>query len=509
VTERFTLVTLPEVSIAAPAVPTQPPEVGEFLVFLDAGVTLADGALDALTAAVDADPDADVLYGNEDTVSATGSVIDTFLKPSWSPERLRCQNYIGGLFAVRQALVSAAGHARRGLGGAELYDLALRVTERANQIVHIPQVLCHRAPSVDSGGFDTAQPAESGVSRQARQPGRDQGPDSGDTALVSTSSTDERCLTALREHCTRIGLAAEVSPGATPGTFRVTRTGSVDGLVSVIIPTRGDAARVLGARRVFVVEAVRSLVAKSGEVPLEIVIVYDPPTPQAVLDDLTTITADAGARLVLVPYDKPFSFSEKCNIGVAASSGSFLLQLNDDVEILSDDFVTQLVLPLTENINGEHRVGATGAKLLYPDDTIQHAGVVTTFGGPAHALRGRRDDGALLHGALAVNREVTALTGACLALRRETWEDVGGFSETLPVNYNDTDLCLKIARSGQRILWLANVRAYHFESKSRNASVETWEWDRFRARWGFGSDTDPYLPQPANSRLRRLLTGTR
>ncbi|QAY63380.1 glycosyltransferase [Xylanimonas allomyrinae] len=447
---------------------------GEFVALLDHDDLLAPHALASMAAAIDAHPRADYLYSDEDKVDAQGRHYDTFRKPPWSPERLRGQMYTGHLQVLRTDLVREVGAFREGFDGSQDHDLALRVTEKAREIVHVPEVLYHwRAVDGSTAADENAKPY-----------------------------TWEAGRRAVAEHCRRTGLAARVALGPQTGTYRVTRTGAVDGVVSVVIPTRGDAGVVFGQERVFVVDAVRSLVDLAGDVDLEIVVVYDPPTPATVLDELREI---AGTDLVLVPYTKPFSYSEKCNVGVAASSGTYVVQLNDDVEILSHDFVTQLVLPLADPPTAGSRVGMTGARLLFEDGTLQHAGINNRFGGPYNALQGMPDGAAGPFGALQIDREVTALTGACIALRRETWDAVGGFTETLPVNYNDVDLSLKVARLGLRRVWLAHVRAFHFESKSRVAGVAQWEIDRFRARWGFGAERDLYLPEEPPVPLGRRL----
>lgn len=431
------------------------------------GVPVSPEVLDLLTATLREHPGTDVVYGDV-TRPGDGAVVHA---PDWSPERLRGQDYLGGLVVLRTALVREAA----GLGdlpaGADVarYDLALRVTERAHEVRHLDVVLAEsfRPPATD----------------------------------------DAAVRRAVAAHLARVGVHADVAPGPVPGTARLTRTGPVPGRVSVVIPTRGDAGEVFGARRVFVVDAVRSLLSHAGDVDVEVVVVHDPPTPQESLDTLRDLCGD---RLVLVPYTEPFNYSRKCNLGAAAATGSVLVMLNDDTQAISPDFLYQLVAPLAEP-----GVGMTGAHLLYEDGTVQHAGVNVVREGPYHPLRGLPDDAGHT-GALAVNREVSALTGAALAVTRTVWDQVGGLDEGFPVNFNDTDLSLKVAATGRRLVWLAAVRAYHFESKSRPATAQAWEEARFRARWAITRTRDPYLdvPLPAGSRLRSAaraakLAGTR
>ena len=162
--------------------------------------------------------------------------------------------------------------------------------------------------------------------------------------------------------------------------------------------------------------------------------------------------------------------------------------LNDDTELITRGFVQMLVAPLLEE-----GIGMTGARLLFEDGSIQHAGVVYRRGRPAHAYYREPDDTPDATGTLVVNRECSALTAACIALRRSVFEHVGGFSEQLPVNYNDVDLSLKVRAQGLRLVWLSMARAYHFASQTRSPTTHQWERDILSGRWPVG-DRDPYLP---------------
>ena len=228
-----------------------------------------------------------------------------------------------------------------------------------------------------------------------------------------------------------------------------------------------------------VTSAVRSLLERTRHRNLEFVIVYDSATPRTVLDELKAIPLE-GCRLRLVEFTDPFNFSEKCNVGALHASGDVLLFLNDDVEAETEGVVEQLIAPLSEP-----GVGATGAKLLFESSRIQHAGLVYGSGTITHKYYKEGHPYAEgSYGELWMNHEVSALTGACLAMRREVFEEVGGFCEGLPLNYNDVDICLKIRRAGHRLVWLHDVVLFHFESISRSSDVADWEMDYMCARWG-------------------------
>ncbi|HRK46717.1 MAG TPA: glycosyltransferase, partial [Nocardioides sp.] len=260
--------------------------------------------------------------------------------------------------------------------------------------------------------------------------------------------------------------------------------------VSVVIPTRGGEGLVWGERRTFVVDAVRSVLEKGGHRNLEIVVVHDDVTPWEVLDELLGLGAP---DLQLVRYSKPFNFSEKCNLGVVSSYGDIVVLLNDDVEIVSDNFLVELCAPLSEE-----GVGMTGARLLFADTTVQHAGLTFDRKDLLHVFAGRLRDDPGPFGALLLNREVSGLTGACVALRRSVYDEIGGLCELLPVNFNDVDLSLKVRHQGYRLLWMATAEAFHFESQTRSPVVHNWERDVVLQRWVM-PEQDPYLPyaQPA------------
>jgi len=233
-----------------------------------------------------------------------------------------------------------------------------------------------------------------------------------------------------------------------------------------------------------VVEAVESVLARTHLPLLQIVVVYDLDTPADVLSRLHQMMGD---RLVLVPFAEPFNFSAKCNAGFLASTGDVVVLLNDDIEAITDGFLEQLVAPLSEP-----GVGMTGARLMFGDGRLQHGGHLYEDG-YRHAFLGASPDDPGPFAALRVNRECSGLTAACVALRRDTYEEVGGMCEELPVNFNDVDFSYKVRRLAGRLLWLADVELYHFESQSRERVVQPREYDFVTRRWGIPRH-DLFLP---------------
>jgi len=429
---------------------------GEFLVLLDNDDVLHPRALEKVAAALAADPLVDYVYTDEDKIDAEGKHYDAFRKPDWSPERLRGQMYTSHLSVLRSSLVREVGGFHTGFDGSQDHDLVLRVTERARRVAHVPEVLYHwRVVPGSTAGDASAKP-------YAWEAGR----------------------RAVQAHLDRVGVRGEVQFGEIQGTLRVVREASSEHVVSVVIPTRGSSGIVWGEERVFVVEAVRSVLENAGYPHIEIVVVYDLATPDEVL---ATLRDMGEGRVVLVPFAGPFNFSAKCNVGFLAATGDIIVLLNDDVEAAQQGFLAQLVAPLDEP-----GVGMTGAHLLFADGRLQHGGHLYADGELMHAFMGAASNDPGPFAALRVSRESSGLTAACVALTRETFESVGGLCEVLSVNFNDVDLSMKVRSLGLRLLWLENVVLYHFESQTREAVVHGWEYEYVTERWFFPAE-DAYL----------------
>lgn len=431
---------------------------GEFIVLVDHDDLLTTDALLRVSEAIDAHPDADYLYSDEDKLAQDGTYYDRFQKPEWSPERLRGHMYTGHLSVLRREIIDAVGGFRPGYDGSQDHDLVLRVTERARRVVHIPEVLYHwRA-------IEGSAATEIGAKPYAWDSG----------------------VRAVDDHLRRIGIRGHAEKGPAPSHYRVARDPDLTTPVSVVIPTRGSSGQIRGEERVFVVEAVRSLLASSSHQALQIVVVYDVETPADVLDTLDSLV---GSRLTLVRYDEPFNFSRKCNAGFLAATGDVVIFLNDDVEAVSDGVVENLIAPLREP-----DVGMTGARLLFEDGTLQHGGHRYGNGEFTHAYLGADESYPGEFSALFVNREASGLTAACIALRRETFAAAGGFSERFPMNYNDVDLSKKVHESlGLRLIWLRDVTLFHFESRTRVNQIGATEYEQIHKRWGVPT-RDEYLP---------------
>ena len=423
---------------------------GEFVVLLDHDDVLADGALARVAEVADEEPELDYLYSDQDRMTFAGETHSRFRKPDWSPERLRHHNYLTHLSVLRRSLVLDVGGFRAGYDGSQDHDLLLRVTERARSVVHVPEVLYHWREVPGSAAGDA----------EAKPWAWDAG------------------VRVVQDHLDRVGIPATASKGRAPGTYVVAREPDLTTPTSIVVPTIGTSGTVRGSERVMVVETLRSVLASTRHEALEVVVVFDTPTPVPVLEALRELSSEA-VPVRLVEFTEPFSFSRKCNVGALHATGENLVFLNDDMEAISAGVPEHLTAPLREP-----GVGATGAKLYFEDDTVQHAGLVYGSGTITHSYYKMAATKLGSYGDLWGNREVSALTGAAFAVRREVFEEVGGFSELLPVNYNDVDLSLKIRRSGRRLVWLHDVVLYHFESISRDNTVHDWEKELICSRWG-------------------------
>lgn len=430
---------------------------GEFVALLDHDDKLHPDALALVDEELRRNPAADYLYTDEDKIDEDGHHAGAFLKPDWSPERMRTQMFTCHLSVFRRSLLQAVGGFDPEYEGAQDWDLVLRATERAREVVHVPRVLYHWR------SIATSAAAGEAVKPWAFEAGR----------------------RAVQAHCSRIALAARVERDPEDeGVYHLEPDLRDEPPVSIVIPTRGQRREVRYQQVVLVEHCVRSIVEGSTYENFELVVVADSDTPAAVLERLREI---AGERLRLVEYERPFNFSEKINAGAVRSRGEHLLLLNDDIEVGTPNWIERMVM-----YSQLPAVGAVGGRLLLEDGRIQHGGVGFEGGLPGHPYYGWRGDAPGYANALKVARNLLAVTGACLMTRRELFERLGGFSTTLPVNYNDVDYCLKLRGDGRRVVYDPDLAMRHFESSSRSPDVAEWEKSALLARWGSMTDPDPY-----------------
>jgi GT2 family glycosyltransferase len=430
---------------------------GTLIGIVDPGDLLAPDALLGLVEPFEIQPGADLAYSDEDLIDADGRRSGPCLKPEWSPDLLLATNYLGRLVLVRRSVVDAVGGLRREFGSGAAYDLWLRVTERTDRIVRVPRVLYHRRrPEPGSSGWDAAAGG-----RQA-------------------------LLAALR----RRGLDGDVEPLPTPFGVEPAFVPHLRlrgrPLVSIVIPTRD--------RRALLEQAIRSVLDRTGYDRYEIVVVDNDSRDPETLRYLERLAEPCR----VVRWAGEFNFSAICNFGARHAGGDHLLFLNNDVEVLRPDWLTAML---------EHaqrpEVGAVGAKLLYPDGRIQHAGVVVgVAGGAVHAFRrwpGEPDRSVRLADLV---RNCSAVTAACLMVPRHVFEEVNGFDESLRVAFNDVDLCLRIRARGRRIVYTPRALLIHWEGATRGRLHPVEDQRLFQERWAAViARGDPYY-HPALTDLR-------
>ncbi|MEV7972679.1 glycosyltransferase [Cellulomonas sp. NPDC089187] len=425
---------------------------GEFLVLVDHDDLLTPDALAVVRSAVEAHPDADYLYSDEDKLGEDGQFYDHDRKPDWSPERLRGHMYTGHLSVMRTALVRELGGFRVGFDGSQDHDLALRVSEAAREVHHIPEVLYHWRVVPGSAAGDAA----------AKPYAWDAG------------------VRAVQEHLDRTGVAAVADKGWLGSTYRVRRWADPNVLVSVVIATDGAVGRIWGQDRVFVVDAVRSLLSRAGHPRFELIVVHTPATPDTVLSALADL---AGDRLRLVESAPGVSTAAAANLGVLRAAGSVLVLLDQRSEVRSENLLTELIAPLDEG-----GVGAVGARTLGEDGRLRHAGWVHVDRTMEPFAWGRRPEEHGPFAALQVAREASALGDGVLAVRREDFLEAGGLNETALGSLADVDLSLKLRAGGLRAIWQPEAQVYRFGSTPQDQDRRV-----FDARWGSVLD-DPYLP---------------
>jgi len=430
---------------------------GEFVALLDHDDELHPDALAHVAEAIDRTPDADYVYTDEDKIDLRGHHSMPFFKPDWSPERLRTQMYTCHLSVLRRSLVEEVGGFDAEFEGSQDWDLVLRVTERARAIVHVPKVLYHWRI------LETSAAAAAAAKPWAFEAGP----------------------RAVQAHCDRIGLPAEVEQDAAdPGVLHLRPKLTEQPLVSIVIPTGGQVRDVRFEPVVLVVNCVRGIVERSTYENYEIVCVVDDSVDPAVIEELRAI---AGERLRLVEFSGPFDFSAKVNQGAIHSEGKHLLLLNDDIDITTPEWIERMVM-----YSEREEIGAVGAKLVWGDTRLQHVGLSFEYGLPDHLYRGFAGDFTGYMNDVLIARNCLAVTGACLMTRRDVFEELGGLTAEFPVNFNDVDYCLKVHSSGRRIVYDPDLVLFHFESSSRSAKVEKWEFELLVDRWRRVAAVDPY-----------------
>jgi GT2 family glycosyltransferase len=433
---------------------------GEFIGLLDHDDELAEDALFHVVDAINHEPEADILYSDEDHIDDDGRRSDPFFKPDWSPYTILSENYVTHLMVLRREIALSCGGFRSEADLSQDHDILLRASLKARRIVHIPRILYHWRTNL-------------WYHRSTR---------------ASDSAGDERIVNSQREalecYLRTAGIEGAVEPGRYPDRWRVRYPLPQDPpRVATVIPC--------GGRMEMLTRCIETFASITKYPNYEIWVVDN--SRAAEVEAYAKACAAKGLPIHHVDWrNRRFNYSAMNNDAAALASAPLLLFLNDDICIVEPEWLTAMVELATRP-----NVGAVGARLLFPDGRIQHAGlVVGMFGVAGHAFKGCFGDERTYFDFPDIIRDVSAVTAACMLVRRDIFEKVGGFDEKLfPVAYNDVDLCLKIRQAGYRVVYTPHATLHHYEAVSKapeDIDPRPEETAAFRAKWQPVIDRDPF-----------------
>lgn len=433
---------------------------GDYIVLFDHDDILHPSALYEVMKSICSE-NADFIYTDENTFQ--GRIEDAYFphfKPDFSPDTLRSYNYICHLTVFKKDLLQKAGGGfRREFDGSQDYDMVLRLTEAAQRVVHIPKILYYWRAHENSVAAD----------------------------ISAKPYTLTAAKKALAEHLDRLGIKGTVCDSRIPSTYQIRYEITGEPLISIIIPNKDHIDDLE--------KCICSVVEKSTYRRFEIIIVENNSVEQETFDYYKDIQKKH-ENIKVVIWREEFNYSAINNFGFQYAKGEYIVLLNNDIEILTPDWLEQMLM-----FTQREDVGAAGMMLYYPDDTIQHAGVILGIGGVAghsHKYFKRGDYGYVSR--LTIAQNLSAVTAACMMLRAEVYRQVGGLDEGFAVAFNDVDLCMKIREAGYLIVWTPYAEAYHYESKSRGLEdtpekQRRFEGEvyRFMEKWGKALEQgDPY-----------------
>ena len=422
---------------------------GDYLALFDHDDLLHPAALFEMMRAI-CEQGADFIYTDENTFHNKPS--DAFcphFKPDYAPDTLRANNYICHFTAFKRSLIDTVGKFRPECDGSQDFDMVLRLTEQAEKIVHIPKILyywrAHAGSVADSVG---AKPY-----------------------------VIEAAHRAIEDHLKRVGLKGEVLDTVVPSMYRIRYEIEREPLVSILLPNYEN--------KDVLETCLESIYGKTTWKNFEILVIENNSKSPELFDYYKEIEA-RWDNLKVVTWDSYFNYSAINNFGAGFAKGDYLLLLNNDTEVITPDWIQEMLMFAQRS-----DVGAVGAKLYYPDDTVQHAGLglgLLTLAGHLHRGFDRNHPGYM--GRLIYAQDLTAVTAACVMVRRDVWDSIGGLDETFEVAFNDVDMCMRIRKAGYLIVFTPFAELYHYESKTRGAEDTPekrkrfqGEIDRFHTRW--------------------------
>lgn len=434
---------------------------GDYILFLRQGMRLTPDCLFAFAKYINENPEGTIIYADEDQADEVGHFSNPYFKPDWSPDSFLSRNYIGDSFIIKTELARQLTF-HEGIDGSELFDLLLRATELPHIPGHIPEILFHYRNRAQN-----ATPVKNTLQ----------------------SAMQRRRTPAIIEAIPTL-----------PGLFHIRYEVKTIEKVSIIIPTK-DQADLLKT-------AIDSVLSKTTYPDYEIIVLNNNSVSPQFFGLMEEYRTKHPGKFRCIDANFPFNFSRLMNLGVEESKGKYILLLNNDIEVIDAGWMTQMV-----GYAQQTHIGAVGVKLLYPDDTIQHAGIVAGINGDAgHVFVNMPGDTPGYHGCVQTATNYTAVTGACLMCRKDLYKKAGGMNEALPVEYNDIDLCLRFLRLGHYNVYI-HVELYHHESATRGhpyRSKAAWlqhdkDFTTFKNDWQRYIDNDPFY----NPNLSRKATDYR
>jgi glycosyltransferase involved in cell wall biosynthesis/LmbE family N-acetylglucosaminyl deacetylase len=437
---------------------------GEYIALLDHDDLLHPLALWHIAKAINLHPDAGILYSDEDKLNSAGARCNPYFKCDFNPELMLAHNMISHLGCYRKSWLDAVGGFREGLDGSQDYDLALRIIEKipAAQIIHIPHVLYHWRITPESTAHN----------------------------LNTKSYAQSAAIRALTDHLVRRGLSGTVMP--CPEMPHIGYRVQFDcplpqPMVSIVIPTRDKAA--------LLETCIDSILTKTSYTNYEIIVMDNGSAESATFKLFDRLKVK---RVRIIRDESPFNYPALNNQAVQHSQGQYICLMNNDIEIITPGWLEEMV-----SFASQPSIGAVGARLWYPNDRIQHAGVIVGLGGVAgHAFVNLKRGEPGYFGRALVHQSYSAVTAACLVVRKSIYEEVGGLDERLAIAFNDVDFCLRIRDAGYRNVWTPYAEMYHHESVSRGSEDTPQKKARFdqecdfiRRRWADMTAYDPaYSP---------------
>lgn len=432
---------------------------GAYIGFLDNDDELSPVALARIAQTINQIGEADMFYSDEDLISPQGIYHNPHFKPDFNLSLLLAHNYITHFVVVKKIVGDKLGWLRQGYEGAQDHDLNLRIAEKTNNIVHISEVLYHWRQS--------------------------------ETSTVSNFNNKSYAIEAgqktLIDYAQRNNIRAMISNGPAMGLFRFQRQIITNEKVSIIIPFKDEVGMLK--------DCIQSIIDKTLYTNYEILLISNNSSKPQTFAYIKNIE-NKYENIKVFEYNHPFNFSSINNWAVQQASGKYILLLNNDTKIINEGWLESML----EHIQLDD-VGVVGAKLLYPDNTIQHAGVIIGIQGVAghsHKYANHNEHGYFFRPVLP--QELSAVTGACLLTKKELWKKVGGLNhKNLAIAFNDIDYCLKVRQAGYKVVYTPYAKLYHFESKSRGVEDTKEKQERFNQEarymvenWKTNTKPDPF-----------------